>query len=337
MNLQTIETRAVTLAISIFRRQVLKWGKEINTLKDYDSFLNLSPVNASFQKLLEKTILLAYLRGWADERREIGRQLKETEDFKETDFLTELDWTKVGFDDALLKLKKKGIISPAAFKAASAEVKAVTFSVQRIERLNALIALKEKLLYFIDTGLSFRDFKKAVPAIFEANGVTPLKPHHLETVFRTNLGSAYNTARFEASTADPNVEMLTYIGVEDHRLTDICRPFINQTYRKDDPIWNIIKPLNHHRCRCGIRSVTKGYAKRNGIKPSKKPAQDALKKIHSDFNQAPGDIKKYRKKVEGTLNGKEKKLTELTEEIKKRKFKSADSINEAAATVVGVK
>lgn len=318
-----IEERAFTLALRIYRRQSIKWIKELRQLKSYESFVNLSPMSKSFQKLLEKVLLLAHLVGVDSMQKEIGSQVKE---FKETP--SEIE---TGFDEAIRILRGRRIVSPAEYKAAAANIKASAFSVQRLERFDALLKVKRSLKMAINRGLTFSEWKESLPIVFEKMGITPLSPNHIETVFRTNISSIYNMARWNAAVGDPNVEGFEYYAIDDSRVTDICESLNGKRCPKDDPIWGSISPPNHYNCRSTLIPITMGYRKAEGIRWSRQPGANALAGVHPDFNHAPRSLKDYSKKIEKAVAKAEKKNDELNKEIEEGVYKPAETIQEAEA------
>lgn len=288
LTLDQIEDRALAVLITLYRQQTVTWIRELQQVNSLDQFVNLSPLGPWFPQIMEKTLMLAYMKGFEDEAEEVT-------EFKEP---LPAEWEVQGFDAALRALKQKRVISPAQFKAAEAQIKAMSFSVQKIERLDALMKIRESLQAAINTGASLKDWKGNLADIFEAHGVTPLKPWHIENVFRTNLQSTYNVGHREAVMGDRNVELLQFIGVPDERQSSICRDLNGLIYPKDDPIWDTITPPNHYQCRSRTRPISKQRARRNGITKSDPITADQLEGVDEDFRQAPRDIKGLRRKLD---------------------------------------
>jgi SPP1 gp7 family putative phage head morphogenesis protein len=317
MNLDPLLTDTTNLAMSIYAHQVPVWLKDIDSLEEWDPDFVLSEMHSDFQALTQKVIFLSWLIGIDDARKLIKEKSKsKSKEFRDS-IITENVWETVGFDNALRKLAAKRIVDPATYKAMDAGAKNIAWSIQRIENQSALLAAKIHLKNCIDLGLSLRDFKNQMSGVYEAYGITPLSPHHIDTVFRTNLLSVYNTAQYETYMADENVVYLQYSAVVDDRITNICLPFANAIYRKDDPIWNIIRPLNHYKCRCGITPITSWYAQSNNITESEKPSQKDLGGIHKDFNNMPPNVIGFQKKLEQVLENKVKVNLAIIEDIEK--------------------
>lgn len=322
-DIDKVYEKSLLVSVYIYNIQTKKWFKELDRLKSYNDFVNLSPFKDNgLQKLLEKSITLSSLLGIDSMQNEIKTQLKKYDKSKMADDyeIRTLIEPQTGFDEAIRNLKKKNIISPEDFKTASAEIKSMTFSVQKIERLNALAAVRGSLLKAIDTGMDFTEWKnKEMMYIFEKHGITPLSPHHLETIFRTNLGTVYEMARNDAAITDKNVAGWERFGIGDSRQAEVCRSLDGSKYAKDNPIWGTISPLSHYKCRCTKIPITLAYKKTKNIKWDKQPGKKTLDKIGEDFKKKPKNLKQHSERINKRLSEVEKKNIQLNEKLKKQK------------------
>lgn len=114
---------------------------------------------------------------------------------------------------------------------------------------------------------AYQDFVKAVGEKLERawgkKGAT-----RLETIFRTNVQSAYGAGRY-AQLTDPDVlrtrPYWLYDAVLDSRTSSLCRG-LNGTIRPaDDPFWDTHVPPLHFSCRSGLRSLTRQQAEARGV------------------------------------------------------------------------
>jgi SPP1 gp7 family putative phage head morphogenesis protein len=60
-----------------------------------------------------------------------------------------------------------------------------------VEQAEVIQAVKDKLEEAIKNGTSLDNFKSQINSIFDSFGITKLSSRHLDTIFRTNLYSAY--------------------------------------------------------------------------------------------------------------------------------------------------
>lgn len=304
-----IESRAFNLGKKLYADQSAKWIKELRKYNSYKNDITISPLIRPIGQLFEKSFFLSFLEGWDSMDRdtkaiESGRiKLQSEYTFFDT------------MDNTIANLKAKKIIPPDIFKSSNASVKATAFSVQRIERMGALIDIKNSLIESYKTGLDFNEWKDNLDTIFEKRGITPITPHHIENVFRTNIHSIYNFARRQAGDANPFVEGYEYVIVLDSRTTEeICLPLGGLQYRKDDPIWGTIWPPNHYMCRSTTLPITLGYAERNNIEYDNPVNTDS---VHPDFKSPPATAKGYESKIKRLENSYQKELKKVDNELKK--------------------
>ena len=314
--------KSMIVSAYIYNVQTKRWFKELDGLKSYSSFVNLSPfTNNALQKLLEKSMILSSLLGVDSMQKEIKVQVDKYGKTELSDNINirKLAEPQTGFDEAIRVLKAKNIVTPEAFKEGSATIKSITFSIQKIERLSALEAVKTSLLKAIDTGMDFAEWKNnEMLQIFAKQGITPLSPHHLETIFRTNIGTAYEIARNDTAIKDPNVQGWERMGISDSRQSQVCNNLDGEKHPKDDPIWEHISPLSHYKCRCTKIPITLGYMKANNVKWDKKPGKKTLDLVGKDFRNNPKSLKEYSDRINKRLVDLEKTNIDLNEMLKKQ-------------------
>lgn len=310
IDLDSYEERAVLIAGEIYVDQIKTWNAAIRQqMKKYSDHLSLPPVSPSFQKLTEKAMMLAYLTG----REKAFDTIRKTKALAKGREYADLEnWDLTTYDEAVRMLRDKGVISPDEFKEASAAIKAASFSVQRIERLNALFAIKDSILLAVQHGLVFEDWAALLDEVWKTHGVTPLAPHHLKTIYRTNMGSAYEIASDEATRGDPWVWGYEYSGILDGRESDICRPFFGVKRKKDDPFWATARPLNHYNCRCTLITLTQYDVEELGVKETEAPSTET---VHPDFQDNPRSLPEYNRKMNQYAQQKERDISDIDNKI----------------------
>jgi SPP1 gp7 family putative phage head morphogenesis protein len=79
----------------------------------------------------------------------------------------------------------------------------------------------------------------------------------LETIVRTNVVDAYNSARMEEFKRDTQfVQGLQYSAILDDRVRESHAAMDGRQYKTDDPIWDSWNPPNGYNCRCVLIPVT---------------------------------------------------------------------------------
>ena len=101
-------------------------------------------------------------------------------------------------------------------------------------------------------------------------------PWYWETVYRTNVQTAYNAGR-AAEFARVQPEYLEFIGIEDSRQTEICAQRSGTILPASHPFWKKNWPPLHFKCRSTVRAVFQEEVDiMREQDPSWKPTEDAL-------------------------------------------------------------
>jgi len=113
--------------------------------------------------------------------------------------------------------------------------------------------IREAVNDAISNGTHVRDSALEVSKRLSALGVNPAKPHHLETLFRTQTQIAYSAGRWQAD-HDPDVEDIIwgyeYVTVGDDRVRPAHAKLEGVKLPKGDKFWKRFWPPNGWNCRC---------------------------------------------------------------------------------------
>lgn len=97
--------------------------------------------------------------------------------------------------------------------------------------------------------------------------VTPWTDSYAETVYRTNLSSAYTAGQFEQA-QDPDVADvfagLRFSATNDSNTRPNHAACDGLVARVDDPVWNLLRPPLGFNCRCDLIAYTRAQAAREG-------------------------------------------------------------------------
>lgn len=153
--------------------------------------------------------------------------------------------------------------------------------------------VRESLVRAMETGGTLEAFRRDLRESF-SDGI--LTPDHAETVFRTNILSAYSDGQ-ERLLADPAVGELfpyaAYHATHDDRVRpehlDMERRGIGGTniYRRDDPVWQLFRPTWGHNCRCTWTSLSVAEAARRGIAEAIEWQQSGVEPAAKAFVEMP--------------------------------------------------
>ncbi len=133
------------------------------------------------------------------------------------------------------------------------------------------------------------------------------KPGRLETIFRTNLLTAYNGGRHAVISSPTVREFRPYSrfdGIDDDVQTEICDDCDQTILPADDPWWDTHTPLLHYNCRSVITPLSEEEALAEGIDDEPPPAD-----ADEGFGTPPAvdgpdwepDLEDYPEEIRATL------------------------------------
>ncbi|MEM9424055.1 MAG: phage minor head protein [Spirochaetota bacterium] len=182
--------------------------------------------------------------------------------------------------------RRKGLVESWDYRNVWRSEHAAAFTAAKTAQTDVLGDLHQAVQKAIEQGQSWTSFKKSgIEETLKAKGwwgrqlrtnpdtgqkeEVQLGSHRrLKTIFETNMRQANNAGRYESGMRSRTRQYILYqLGPSkrhraEHRQWDgLCLP-------KDDPIWDVIMPMNGWGCKCFVRFLTKkqyeGY-RSNGI------------------------------------------------------------------------
>lgn len=180
-------------------------------------------------------------------------------------------------------LRQRGLLTRPEFDRAAEAIRARSFTVAYQDSTDTIGHIRDVLAENIDAGASLGGFRKAIREAFESS---PMGPAHLETVYRTNIQSAFRDGR-ETLASNPIVEEVfpyqEHVPILDSRVEEPDRALaslgIDGTgiYRREDPFWDRWTAPLHYNCRCGTNLLTKAAAARKGVKEAQEWLDTGIK------------------------------------------------------------
>jgi SPP1 gp7 family putative phage head morphogenesis protein len=152
------------------------------------------------------------------------------------------------FEEALKFIRSRIPMTEAEFKALARRAKSKAFSVSSVAGLDALREIRDSLGDAIEKGWTLAEWKRDVSIILKHWDV---EGYRAETIYRTNLQSAYQAGRYEQM-SDPDVlEMRPYwryVAVIDDHTRPEHAAMHGKVFPADDPIWDVWYPPNGFNC-----------------------------------------------------------------------------------------
>jgi SPP1 gp7 family putative phage head morphogenesis protein len=204
------------------------------------------------------------------------------------------------FEAALRWFRKRLPMRKAAWEKLPETAKKRAFTIAHVAQLSVVTDAWHAIDQAIEKGEDFRTFKKRIadklkaawgvkPAPIPAAPVVPMPGapttekaavNRIETIFRTNLQSAYSAGRYEQAT-EPVVLKLRpffkYTAVLDNRTTKSCLAINGVTLPVDHPFWNTNTPPRHFNCRGALISLRKSQVEQQGGVTAEPPKIEAAK------------------------------------------------------------
>lgn len=168
--------------------------------------------------------------------------------------------------EALEYWRSKVQLTPKEFYALADVYKARAFTVSRLARADMLAEIHASLETALAEGTSFSAWKKSLSHVWEENGWTGVQAWRVDTIFRTNIQTAYNVGRYkqmmEVAADRPYWQ---YSAVNDSRTRPTHRALHGRVYRVDSPFWDTFYPPNGHRCRCKVKTLSARQVAQRGL------------------------------------------------------------------------
>lgn len=178
-------------------------------------------------------------------------------------------------EEALAFFRQRVSVTQEEFERLLPVIQARAFTVARVFRRDAVEFIRAELERALREGETFAQFRQRLDASWDRFGITELKPHHLRTVFQTNLATAYSAGRFE-QLQDPEIAedfpFFQYHAVLDDRVRPNHAAMHGVIRRREDPVWQTWWPPNGFRCRCSVTAISRVEAERLGLTETSVPA-----------------------------------------------------------------
>ena len=293
--LRIIEDKSIAASRPAYEKifaDILKQVEKKNILasKDFAAAAKIAVNPGPLKDVFFRTLLTANMMGRADVVIETQNQGFEFGKIKK--FAEAFDWTVVDEpftpEEAVKFFSGKVPMTRAEFEALTEQLMDKAFYVSGLEKLSIDRDVKNLLTDALNNGMTPEQFKfklsemqvKYSTPVYGLEGTVGEKvlDYHAETVFRTNIMSAYNEGRREMY-SDPDVKeyfpAYEYTAIMDGRQTEICDELDGFVALADDPIWNKIWPPNHHECRSTVVTINKYDFTREMLsgKPKTEPAK----------------------------------------------------------------
>lgn len=208
-------------------------------------------IDINFSERFEELLILSNLYG-----------MYNVSEINLMEFEEKVNPFKIKFAEAIKYFADKVPVIYEKLDTITAKFREQKFWVKKLTDLELTKKVKSSIQNSLKNGSTFEQWKKSVD-------LKGLADWYLETVFRTNMTTAYSSGRYEQQ-----VEMASafkywlYDAVMDNRTSLICSELDGRIYRSDNPIWNTIYPPLHHGCRSDVIALSDNDIRIMNIKKS---------------------------------------------------------------------
>lgn len=201
------------------------------------------------------------------------------------------DFTISGLDDAIRWFRDKLRMPDSEYYALEARARARAFTVSGVADLDIMSEVWRAVDRAITDGTTLADFRAdALEGLKEQWGGEI--PGRLETIFRTNVQSAYSAGRYRFNTKPETRQSHPYSAfhaVLDDRTTDECAIADGTVLPTEDPWWFDHQPPLHFNCRSDVTAVTPEEAHELGVDQDG-PDADADEGFGNPFAEFDPDV-----------------------------------------------
>lgn len=174
----------------------------------------------------------------------------------------------IQFDEAIKAIRAKVPMTEEVWNQLEQDELEFAFTVADVAQLDLVVEVYDAIADAVEKGTTLEDFKAQVGDNLEA-AWGEADPTRIETVFRTNVQSAYNAGRHDAAQAvKRDRPYWRYQAIRDSRTSDICEACDGTVLPADSAWFQSHYPPLHPNCRCIAVTLTKAQAEREGVASS---------------------------------------------------------------------
>lgn len=163
------------------------------------------------------------------------------------------------FQEAVDYFLSKGIMTREEFDRLAWSEKVKAFTAAYVYQADELQRVYDAVLAALANGMTYRDFVKVTEQILT-------RPWHRETVFRTNVLSAYGRGHWDQAQAVKTLRPYArYSAVMDGRTRPRHAALHGLVYPLDHPFWQLYWPPWDYNCRCGAHTLSAGEMAAQGL------------------------------------------------------------------------
>ena len=175
---------------------------------------------------------------------------------------------------AVTYLKQKGIAVSWDWQDMLDDAHATAFTVAKTAKMDVLSDIYSAVVDAAEQGRTLEEFSRELAPVLQRKGwwgrqevknpegetqsVQLGSPHRMETIYLTNMQSAYMAGRYaEMMDSIDTHPYWQYVAINDSRTRETHRMMHNRVYAADDPVWDTLYPPLDFRCRCRVKPLSR--------------------------------------------------------------------------------
>jgi len=187
------------------------------------------------------------------------------------------------------------------------EANAKAFTAAKVTRLDILQSIRAGLQATLREGQTGRQFAAELEPYLKSQGwwgkviavapdggaeVAQLgSPWRLNTIYRTNMQTAYNAGRHAQQVAMQSERPhWQYLAVMDARTRPSHAALHRKVFAADDPIWQHVYPPNGFNCRCRVRALSDREIERRGLIVESSAGQLSEQLVEVGVDKRTGEV-----------------------------------------------
>lgn len=188
----------------------------------------------------------------------------------------DVSFDPVDAEEAIAWFADRLILTRDQIDALRSDLARRAFYVSGVAQLDVVTHVWEAIDDALKQGTTLDDFRASVSSSLESawQGTVENPGSRIETIFRTNVQSAYTAGR-HAEATDPDTladrPFWMFDAILDDATTEVCEKCDGTVRAADDAWWNTHLPPLHFQCRSHFITLTKDQAHEKGI--TKKPTK----------------------------------------------------------------
>lgn len=185
-------------------------------------------------------------------------------------YFADYQYQGISFEEAIQFLSSRVPLTRQEFYSLEAGLRLRSFTVARLTELDYINRVRLVLKNSLSKGYTLSKFWDEMKHdyLLQVSGFEQSNPWYWETVFRTNLQTAYNAGRKIQIAKNPNIKYLQFIGINDKRQTSICKCRNNIILPATHKFWERNTPPLHFNCRSTLRPIYQSEADLKNYKSS---------------------------------------------------------------------